>query len=52
MGDEVAEGGGCGVNELEAVVVAKPDETAFLVHVVGCGPTPESFSHQSCCLDF
>ena len=37
MGDEVAEDGGHRVEELEAVVVAKPDETACPMPVVGHG---------------
>ena len=50
MGDEVSEGGGCRVNELEAVVVSKPDGTACLANMVGT--RPESLSCQSCSLGF
>ena len=52
MGDEVVEGGGHRVDELEAVVVTNPDERACLMHVVGHGARPENLSYQSCCPGF
>ena len=35
MGDEVAKGGGCGVEELELVVVTEMDGAAGLVNMIG-----------------
>ena len=46
------EGGGHGVDEFETEVITNPDETACLVHVVGCGAKPESLSFHSCCPGF
>ena len=49
MDDEVATGGGCGVDELKPVVVTEMDEVAGLVNIIGCGARRESLSCHSCC---
>ena len=40
MGDEVAQGGGCGIDELEPEVVTEAYEATGLAHVGGCGARP------------
>ena len=47
--DEVAKGGGCGVDELDPIVVTEMDEVAGLVNMTGCGARPESVGCQGCC---
>ena len=49
MCDEVAESCGCGVDELEFIVVTEMDEAAGLANVIGCGTRPESLGCQGCC---
>ena len=49
MGDEVAQGSGCGVDELEPIVVTDMDEAAGLENMIGCGARPESLGCQGCC---
>ena len=49
MGDHVAKGGGCGVDELEPIVVKEMDEAAGMVNIIGCGARPKCLSCQGCC---
>ena len=37
MGDEVTQGGGCGINELQPKVVTEVYEVTGLANIVGCG---------------
>ena len=50
MGDEVAQGGWCRVDELEPVLVTEMDEEAGLVNMIGCDARPESLGCQGCCM--